>query len=344
MTTKQQSQKLTENETQNKIIEDSPVEQPVKKDYALPISIIISAIIIAGSYVYTVGSRINQETLNSPVSSEKTLLSELEESVLPSEGVVLPIVWGDLGAKLVSVDAIDAEKFKSIYEQRGIFTNEYKNLLFGKNNGKIKITKDNSGYLLNLFWALGLASKNPILDFGEMNDSRYGGAQNFASTAGWTISKGDSMDHYSQHLFFSLTPEQQDLVDKVSKGIYRPCCGNSTHFPDCNHGMAMLGLLELMASQGASENDMWETALVVNSYWFPDTYITIATYMKDKNNTDWKDVNSQEALGINYSSAQGYAKIASQVNQSSRQQGGGGCGIDAGETVAPQRQQGGCDI
>ena len=58
------------------------------------------------------------------------------------------------------------------------------------------------------------------------------------------------MNHYSMHRFIVLTPEQQALVEKVSKGIYRPCCGNSVYFPDCNHGMAMLGLLELMASQG----------------------------------------------------------------------------------------------
>ena len=222
--------------------------------------------------------------------------------------------------------AIDADKFKAIYETRGAFTDEYKNLLFGQNDENLKITKDNAGYLLNLFWALGLANKNPILDSGEMVNPAYGGAKNFASTAGWTMAKGDSMDHYSRHIFFALTDEQQALVEKVSRGIYRPCCGNSTHFPDCNHGMAMLGLLELMASQGVSEEDMWKAALAVNSYWFSDTYITIAAYMKNKN-IDWKDVNPQEMLGINYSGAQGYARVASEVVQPAEQRGGNGCGI-----------------
>ncbi|PIQ66468.1 MAG: hypothetical protein COV96_01295 [Candidatus Zambryskibacteria bacterium CG11_big_fil_rev_8_21_14_0_20_42_18] len=123
--------------------------------------------------------------------------------------------------------------------------------------------------MLNLFWALGLSSQNEILIEGEMSDQRYGGAGRFASTAGWSMAQGDAMNHYSRHQFFDLTPAQQELVEKVSKSIYRPCCGNSTHFPDCNHGMGMLGLLELMASQGANEKEMWETALVVNSYWFP---------------------------------------------------------------------------
>ena len=67
---------------------------------------------------------------------------------------------------------------------RGAFTDEYKNLLFGQNDGKLKITNENAGYLLNLFWALGLANKNPILDTGEMANPAYGGAQNFASTGG----------------------------------------------------------------------------------------------------------------------------------------------------------------
>ena len=142
-------------------------------------------------------------------------------------------------------------------------------------------------------------------------------------------------------MFFALTPEQQALVDKVSRGIYRPCCGNSVHFPDCNHGMAMLGLLELMASQGVGEQEMWEAALTVNSYWFPDTYLTLATYMKGKG-VAWKDVNPQEMLGIQYSSAQGYARIAAQVSTPASSGGGSGCAVGgAAPVVAPTRQNSG---
>ena len=315
-----------ENEPINEVFDESLQPEPPKKDYILPASILISAIILSGAWVYNTGLKAtDRNQVNIPIASEKRQITELEEKVLPLEGVTLPVVWDDIGAKLVSVGAIDADKFKAIYNQRGAFTDEYKSLLLGQNDGKLKMTKDNAGYLLNLFWALGLASKNPILETGEMTNPAYGGAGNFASTGGWTIAKGNPMDHYSKHLFFNLTPEQQALVDKVSRGIYRPCCGNSTHFPDCNHGMAMLGLLELMASQGVSEQDMWNTALAVNSYWFPDTYLTIATYMQNKG-VDWKDVNSQEVLGANYSSAQGFARIASQIT-APEQKGGGGCSV-----------------
>jgi len=156
------------------------------------------------------------------------------------------------------------------------------------------------------------------------------------------------MDHYNRHIYFNLTPEQQSLVDKVSRGIYRPCCGNSTHFPDCNHGMAMLGFLELMASQGVSEQDMWKAALAVNSYWFPDTYITIATYMKEKKGVEWSDVNPQEMLGIEYSSSSGFRSISSQVTVPSSSRSSNGCGVDAGQatpvSVPTPKQQSGCGI
>jgi len=251
---------------------------------------------------------------------------DLEEVIRPMEGIILPVTWADLGAQLVKAGVIDVDKFKSLYEERGTFPEEYQKLLLGHNPDRLKITRANAGYLLNLFWALGLANKNSILDQGEMTDPKYGGAGGFASTGGWTMAKGDPMDHYSKHQFFTLNSDQQMLVDKVSRGIYRPCCNNSTHFPDCNHGMAMLGLLELLASQGASEQEMWQTALVVNAYWFPDTYLTIASYFKDQG-FDWSELDPKEVLGASYSSSAGSKRIVSLVSQSQGDRGGSSCGV-----------------
>jgi len=337
------------NEEQIVIIEEISEEKItsgpiIKKGQIIQSSILIVAIIISSFLGYTVGVRVGAQQLVKGSNQENLLVSKLEEKVLPSKGVTLNVKWGDLGVKLVESGTIDKDKFKAIYEQRGQLTSEELKLLEGIGNGNIKITNENSGYLLNLFWALGLANKNEILEKGEMMDSKYGGAGNFASTGGWTIAKGGAMDHYSKHIFFNLTPEQQTLVDKVSRGVYRPCCGNSVHFPDCNHGMAMLGLLELMASQGATEQEMWNTALTVNSYWFPDTYITIAKYMKNKG-IDWKDVNPQEILSATYSSSQGYANISAQVTKPEQsQQQGGGCDVDGGTPTPQQKQQVGCGV
>src|SRR3989339_2085311 len=244
----------------------------------------------------------------------------------PNAPKTFSLYWGNLGARMVEAGVIDIERFENLYQQRGGLSEADRKLLADSDNGNLVITAENSGMMLNMLWALGLSNKNPILENGPMMDSRYGGAGNFASTGGWTIAKENTMDHYSRHEFIKLTLEQQKLVEEVSKNIYRPCCDNPTYFPDCNHGMAMLGLLELMASQGVSESDMYKIALTVNSYWFPDTYLTIAKYLKEKKNIDWEDANPKEILGRNYSSASGYQNILSQITPPATQS-GGGCGV-----------------
>ncbi|HUX80824.1 MAG TPA: hypothetical protein VMV38_00685 [Candidatus Paceibacterota bacterium] len=251
-------------------------------------------------------------------------VSKNDAPYLAADHTILPIVWGDTGIELVHTGVIDPVKWRALYGTS--LTAEEETLLSGTSTDKLVMTKENASYLLNLFWAVGLANKNQILEDkkGMMNPA-YGGADHFASTGGWTLSTGSPMDHYDHHLLFALTSNQQKLVEKVSAGIYRPCCDNPTSFPDCNHGMAMLGLLEMMASQGATEQQMWKAALAVNEYWFPDTYKTIAVYMKHKG-ISWADVNPQEVLGAQYSSASGYAKIAAQVTQP-KQQSAGSCGV-----------------
>ncbi len=308
------------NETEAALGENKP-----QKDYTLPASIVFAALIIGGSWIYTAGLKYpGLASVGTKVASEVST-GGLEEKVLPSEGVTLPIRWGDLGMQMVSAGVIDAEKFAELYAGRGGLDAETKSLLSGGNGESVKITPENSGTMLNLLWAFGLANKNPVLEAGPMMDPRYGGADRFASTAGWTLSRGDSMAHYSRHSFVTLTPEQQKLVERVSQGIYRPCCGNSTYFPDCNHGMAMLGLLELMAANGVGEDEMYRVALQVNSYWFPDTYLTIANYLASRG-IDWSEATPKEVLGADFSSASGYQKVLTEIQPVERQS-GGGCGV-----------------
>ena len=252
-------------------------------------------------------------------------LGALQEMVMPSDGVVLPVTWGDLGRRMVQAGVIDDAQFAALYANRGGLPPDMKALLDSSDNGRITMTAENSGTLLNLLWALGLGNKNPILENGPMQDPQYGGAGNFASTGGWTLARGKTMAHYAAHQFITLTADEQALVENVAKNIYRPCCGNSVYFPDCNHGMAMLGLLELMASQGASEVEMYRTALAVNSYWFPDNYLTIARYLQGKG-IDWKAVNPKDVLGAAFSSAQGYSQIVAQT-QPVQSKSSGGCGV-----------------
>lgn len=251
---------------------------------------------------------------------------DLEKKVLPPDGITLPVRWGNLGLKMIKEGVIDPQKFADIYKDRGGIDPYAKELLFNANNGFLKITPDNAGIILNLLWALGLGNRNDILDKGPMRDEHNGGAGNFASTGGWTLARGEAMDHFSHHSFIQLTNAQQLLVEDVSKHIYRPCCGNSTYFPDCNHGMAMLGLLELMASQGIGEKEMYKAALQVNAYWFPDTYLTIATYLAQKG-IKWEEVDPKTPLGEEFSSASGYRNVKETVTPTERKNQGGSCGV-----------------
>lgn len=284
-------------------------------------------------YVYFVGSE------NLQKSPRLAQLSGgdpgvLENIVIPQEGVVLPAKWGDLGREMVETGVIDEAKFRNIYARRGGLDEEAERLLTGRGNGDLRITRENAGVVLNLLWGLGLANESPVLEKGPMVSPQYGGdASRFASTGGWTLAKdvysteigASAMVHYGKHNFLDLTPDQHALVEKVSKGIYRPCCNNSTYFPDCNHGMAMLGLLELMASQGATEEEMWQAALAVNSYWFPDTYLTIAKYFEAQG-VSWEHVNAALVLGPDFSSYSGYESVLAKV-EPVQFEAGGSCGV-----------------
>lgn len=306
----------------------------------MPASILASSLVLAMAWI--VVARSGDRDGGARVASEHSAqVEELEKVVLPSRGVALPVRWNNLGAQLVAAGVVDPVALETLYAKRGTFTDEQEKLLLGQTTGKVVLTTENAGYLLNLLWALGLSQKSPILDSGEIQNKEYGGPGSFASTGGWILAQGDAMNHFSKHTFLSLTPEQHALVARVAGGIYRPCCDNSTHFPDCNHGMAMLGLLELMASQGVSEEEMWDTALRVNSFWFPDAYMTLALYARQKN-IDWSDLDSQEILGKGLSSMSGYRRIAERLEASLAPRNAGGCGVDAG--VPPPQESGGCSI
>ena len=257
-----------------------------------------------------------------PANTETS--SELVNQVFPQAGVVLPIEWGNFSEQMMTAGVIDRKKFDDLYAKQGGLTEAEKKLL-SKQEGPIVMTWDNSNILLTLLWAFGLGNKNDILEKGPMTDTQYGGAEKFASTGGWNIASGKTMDHYSKHRFVTLTSEEQALVERVSQNIYRPCCGNSTYFPDCNHAMAMLGLLELLAKQNVSEDDMYAVALQVNAYWFSDTYLTLARYFESQG-TSWQNIDPKTVLGKEYSSSAGYRSILQKVNPS-QNKGGPSCSL-----------------
>src|SRR3990172_11844652 len=132
-----------------------------------------------------------------------------------------------------------------------------------------------------------------------------GQIESFASTGGWTLATKPVTELYASMDLIPLTSEQQARVEEVAAAVYRPCCDNYTLFPDCNHGMAMLGLLELMASQGASVDEMFNAAKYVNAYWFPQQTLEIAIYLKANQKIEFADADAHVVVGKDYSSSSG---------------------------------------
>lgn len=297
-----------------------------KGTWTVPASIVLSLLLVGFAFVYRAGT-------GDPSAGGPRTASFL--SARDSDDILNAIDWAKLERELVIAGVIDPEKFDQSVRTE-----------------------------LNLLWAFGLANENRILTQGPMMDPQYGGAGGFASTGGWTLARqnldgqnlggqargsvmdpvrsrardgvaspsgtagaatSNGMDHYAMHRLVTLTEDQQELVERVAKNIYRPCCGNSTYFPDCNHGMAMLGLLELLAANGVDEDKLYRAALAMNRQWFPDTYDAIDRYLTLKNMRS-ADENPKIALSYDFSSAEGYARVLAEVVPSPAS-GGGSCGV-----------------
>lgn len=242
--------------------------------------------------------------------------------VLPGS-VNLGISWGDIIVKMVQTGAIDKEKFLKRHP-------EAEKLLLSVSSDNIVVTQENSALILNLLWPLGITNKAKVLSEGVMGTKYKDQVGSFASTGGWTLGSREGGKLFNSQTLVKLTDEQEALVTKIASGIYRPCCGNNTAFPDCNHGAGMLGFIEMAVAAGMPENEIYKKALVINSYWFPQTYTELAVFFKAKKNTNWKNVNPKEVLGENYSSGQGSAAISQQLqaeNLVPQVKSAGGCGV-----------------
>ncbi len=263
-----------------------------------------------------------------------TLYNTVVAAVLPQQGFQTKIMLDDAIVKLVKNGIIDVEKFKEVYKSRG-FSEEELALLTAPSYKPLTINAKNAGVLINLFWPLGLSNKTKFNEQSPMNSASL---FNFASTGGWTLGKENNGGAYfNKYEIVKLTPAQEAIALEVAQNTYRPCCGNSSFFQDCNHGSALLGVIELGAAQGLSKEELYRVALQFNSFWFPQTYVNTALYYKLAKNIDWENVNPKEVMGANYSSGPGWAKniaqplqeiIAKNPNLIPKQQGGGGgCGV-----------------
>lgn len=264
-------------------------------------------------------------------TSKKTLkqaeLKKVAAKALPKDGYTLPVKWGNLGPKLVELGVIDLTKFKRLYgNKKG--QPSYIRYLEAPSNDLIKITAENAPFMVTVFWAVGLANKNSLLE--ELTVTRpQMELMRLASTGGWTLGAKPADELYSNFDIISLTPTQEKLVSDLAQGIYRPCCDNSTAFPDCNHGIALLGLMQLMAANDFSREEILKAALKFNSFWFPQHYLKTALLFHLRG-MDWDKVDPREVLSDRYSSGSGWMRHVNAELQKAgyllpRQRGGVGC-------------------
>ncbi len=304
---------------------------------------------------------INTEKTSQNISNTQSI-ENIYNQVNPKKGFNLNIKYGNIGYTLVQDWVIDFDKFKDIYARSGNPLTKEQLKIFTQEglNKNITINRENSYFLLNLFWAFGLANENPILTEGEISKYGKGKVGRFASTGGWTIATKTLEDFMAKSKLAPLTAEQQKLLQKVAENVYRPCCWNSTAFPDCNHGMALLGVLELMASNWASENEMYEAAKYFSAFWFPNQMIDVATYFQITENKDFKDIDAKITVSKRFFSWRGWSGLKgwlqknSNTGQQQAPQSGGGCGVESGAPawVLPQQKSqqiapqggGGCGV
>ncbi len=207
--------------------------------------------------VYIQSQPSDAQTANTETISYDRLLQQ----IAPLSGTTITVDWGDMGQKLIESGPIDLGKFQARYSG---LSEEQQAILLGGEQTEITFKPENIQFWTNVLWVLGLVQeskvlgKGPIKQYEETNP--IGG---YASTGGWTLGSQSAEELYNSVRLIDLTPEQDALVYRVAEHVFRPCCGNHTAFPDCNHGMAVLGLIELMASQGATEDELYQAALAI---------------------------------------------------------------------------------
>jgi hypothetical protein len=270
-----------------------------------------------------------KKNLPTPTADIAKQEEEITKSVFPQK-VNLGVSFKDVIVKMVQYGAIDKDKFTKLYEGRGGLIDEEKKLLDNPSDEPIIINQQNANLILNLLWPLGIANKTNVLSQGPMGTQYKNDVGNFASTGGWTLGREDGGKLFNRFSIIDLTVDQEAEVKEIAQNIYRPCCGNSTYFPDCNHGAAMLGFIELAVAQGMLTDEIYKKALALNTYWFPQTYAELGIYFKKKKNISWDKVDPKLVLSIDYSSGQGGRAINKELQSNGllpKVEGGGGCGV-----------------
>lgn len=296
---------------------------------AIPLWMVVMLMVQSSAFVgvfeyYVMKKYVNEQLLAmAQKKSPEELAQLLREEIMPMHGYQLGVRWNDIGKKLLDSGVIDLQKYKEAFVQDPGDSDMMK-YMSDTSYDHMMISENNSHFMVNTLWAIGLVNKNNILDEGKMKTYGQGDPMQYAATAGWNMSSDSVENLYSSQNMIQLTDTQQKLVQKIADSVYRPCCDNPTSFPDCNHGMAALGYIELGVEQGLSEKRIYKDLLALNSYWFPQQYVNDATYFY-KQKIDWNLFDAEKILSKQYSSAQSAQKIQQAVQLYPSNSQGGGC-------------------
>ena len=253
----------------------------------------------------------------SSASTDQAAAQRLLEAVIPAEGFTIDARWGDVLPRLVEAGVIDLAKFRETAQRAGApLTEEQLRLLMAPSDERLRIDPQNTYFVLNALWAVGLANANGVLSEGPLAQAGEQRSR-LASTAGWSLGQRPGPDYLGSLELIPLTEEQEQVVRHVASHSYRPCCNNPTAMPDCNHGAAALGLAQIMASQGASAEEIFGALKAFNAYWFPEAYYKLALFF-DGQGTDWQDVDAEMVVGRAYSSQAGAAQVDAQLRTQGR--------------------------
>ncbi len=310
--------------------------------YPVAFALILISVIVA-AYVLTQNPLVSQtqtnkthSTYHNTTNATKNLSGNainqaiLYAQVTPQAGYTLPFKWGDSIRKLIQAGALNVSNLTIILNNsHQPLTFSEKEILNGTYSGYIQFNSTNTEFIQLVLWGLGINDNNTIITKGAIinasvpyansinnnatlrqrlnqNVTPYWAASRyFASTGGYGPIGKLQLGMLD---IISLSSSEQVIADYTAENSYRPCCDNPTAFPDCNHGAAALGLIELLASQGANQGQIFSAVRYFNQYQFPQQYSEIAAYF-DSQRQNYSQVNSSKVMSYSFSSLSGYYAV-----------------------------------
>ncbi len=291
------------------------------------LSMVVLGLLVVAGLIAVAGTAINATGTQSNNALNRTLnQTVLAAQVIPQNGYTLPFKWGDVVHKLVETGALNVSNLLIILNNSGQpLTPVEKEILNGTYDGYIRFNSANTEFSQLVLWALGINNNNTIINNGpiinastqyadQINSNAasnqkvtvgYIASNYFASTGGYAPVGSLQLGGLD---LINLTSQQQALMYDVATHSYRPCCDNPTAFPDCNHGAAALGLVELLASQNANQTQMFSAIKYFYQYQFPQQYIKIAAYF-DLHGENYSQVNPSEVMSYGFSSYTGFSNV-----------------------------------